>query len=147
MKVNWGVSMIVVYTIFAASMVIFAINASKQKNDLVTENYYDEAVKYQNRIEEQANAASVSSKLNINYDATVKSVNLTASGAERKIAGTLTFYKPDKASIDFSVPFSTDEEGIQKIAVQKLAHGYWMVTANYTVEGKNCSEEERIFIP
>src|SRR5262245_55749509 len=107
MKLNWGISMMIVYTIFAASMVIFAINASKEKNDLVTENYYDHAVKFQDRIDEQANASRVSSGISFDYDAGSRSMVIHASGVNKTISGTLEFYKPDKASNDFSLPFST----------------------------------------
>ncbi len=147
MKLNWGASMAIVYSIFAIIMVIFAVKASQIKYDLVTENYYDEAVKYQDRIDENANAQNASSKLSFNYNTNSKSLLVNVTGSEKELSGKLSFYKPDKASNDFAINFQTDASGIQSIPLQNLSHGYWRVTANYVVNGKNCLEQKRIFIP
>ena len=146
MKINWGVSMMIVYVLFATMMIIFAIRTSHLKNDLVTENYYNEAVKYQEQIDENANASVATSKVGISYSNTSNSIELNIVGEQKSIAGKLYFYKPDKASDDFEIDFKTDETGHQSIPLKNMAHGYWGVSANYAVSGKNCSEQEKIFV-
>lgn len=51
MKFNWGHCIAVVLVIFASSILVFVYVASKQKNELVTEKYYEKAVAYQQRID------------------------------------------------------------------------------------------------
>lgn len=147
MKLNWGTSMAIAYSVFAIIMILFAVRASQEKNDLVTENYYDEAVKYQDRIDENTNAMNASSQLSIDFDKESMSLLLNVTGSEKALSGKLAFYKPDKASNDFNLNFQTDFSGQQSIPLNKLAHGYWRVTANYVVNGKNCLEQKRIYIP
>ena len=59
MKLNWGSGIALVYVIFAGSMVAFAIKASRQHYDLVTENYYTEAVNYQQEIDARHNLSLI----------------------------------------------------------------------------------------
>src|ERR1041385_3197489 len=99
MKLNWGFGIAVVYTLFALSMIVFAIKASQQKYDLVSDHYYEDAVNYQQRIDAESNAAG--SGLSIEYLSTINEVKIACGEKSKNINGTLTFYKPDKAGYDF----------------------------------------------
>lgn len=147
MKLNWGTSIVIVYSIFVAIMITFAVKASRIKYDLVTDNYYDEAVKFQDRIDENENAINANSRLSITFDNQTSSIILNVSGNQKTLNGKLAFYKPDKASEDFNLNFETDFDGFQLIPLSDIAHGSWKVSATYEVNGKNCLEEVRIFIP
>jgi nitrogen fixation protein FixH len=147
MKFNWGIGIGIVYATFAISMILFAFKASHQKYDLVTENYYDEAVNYQKKIDAGRNAESEGVKLDFNYSEKINSLVISTLGKQQSTSGTFTFYKPDKAIDDFKVDYLTDSNGKQILSLGKRAHGYWDVTANWTINGKECMEEKRIFIP
>jgi len=146
MKLNWGWSIGIVYTIFVLAMIIFAVKASNQKYDLVTDNYYDEAVKYQEKIDAGFNAANAGTKISIQYLKGSSELEVESTGKEKIISGTLSFYKPDKASDDFKLDFKTDLSGKQSISMANLSHGYWKVQVSWLSDGKECLEEKRIFI-
>lgn len=145
MKLNWGFGIAAVYTLFAGSMIVFAIKASQQHYDLVSDHYYEDAVGYEQRIDAIKNA--VSSGLSIKYLSDDNVVEIILAGETKNISGTLTFYKPDKAGDDFQVSFSTDDSGKQLLPLKKLAHGYWKIKAAWDVNNKSCYTEQRIFIP
>jgi hypothetical protein len=147
MKLNWGWSLAIVYSAFAGFMIFFAIKASQVKYDLVTEKYYDEAVKYQDRIDENSNATNASTHLSVFYSPGSNALHLYSNGSQKFLSGKIAFYKPDKASDDFAINFSTEKDGKQIIPLSKIAHGYWRISVNYSVDGKNCLEQKRIFIP
>lgn len=147
MKLNWGFGIAVVYIVFAGSMILFAVKASQQHYDLVSENYYADAVNYQQKIDAGNNAANSNSKLSIQYIAEKNAIEIIALGNSKDINGTLSFYKPDKARDDFQFAFSTGASGKQIIPMKKLAHGYWKINAAWNVDSKNCYIEKRIFIP
>ena len=67
MKLNWGYGIAIVYILFALSMILFVVKASRQHYDLVNDNYYKEAVNYQTKIDAGKNAALADSKLTIKY--------------------------------------------------------------------------------
>lgn len=146
MKLNWGFGIAAVYTLFAVSMILFAVKASQQHYDLVNDNYYNEAVNYQKRIDAGKNAALAYSKLSIEYLAKENAIEISSDTKSNNIKGTLFFYKPDKAGDDFQITFSIDESAKKIIPLKKLSHGYWNVNADWKVNNKECYSEKRIFV-
>ncbi len=146
MKLHWGWSIGIVYLVFVSGMILFAVKASQQKYDLVTDNYYEEAVRYQDRIDAGYNAINSSVKLSFVYKDDSKDLEIITDGKTKSVSGVLMFYKPDRAKDDFTMNFSTDNSGKQLLSLAKLSHGYWKVQAKWNTAGKECFEEKRIFI-
>jgi len=147
MKNRWGWGIAIAYITFAGCMILFAIKASNQKNDLVATNYYDQAVDYQKRIDAGNNAANSDSKLCIEYLKEKGSLEIFTSGEVKSTSGTLSFYKPDKATKDFKLDFTTDANGQQLIPLKNIAHGLWHINATWIDNNKECFSENKIFIP
>lgn len=145
-KLNWGFGIATAYILFASSMVLFAITAFKQNNDLVTPKYYDDAVNYQQKINAQKNALDISSRLDIEYLAPKKEIILSSSSKNKSIEGKLFFYKPDRAGDDFQVSFSMGDDGVEIIPLKDAMRGYWKIQASWSVDGKDCYTEKNILI-
>jgi nitrogen fixation protein FixH len=145
-KLNWGFGIAVAYILFAGSMVVFAVKASQQHYDLVTPDYYNDAVKYQQKIDAEKNALSSSSKLNIEFLPDIREVVLSSAAKNKRIKGTLLFYKPDKAGFDFEIKFLLNADGSQHLPVHAIASGYWKIKASYTLDGDDCYTEKKIVI-
>jgi hypothetical protein len=144
MKINWGFGIAVVYTLFAAGMILFVIKASQQHYDLVSNNYYDEAVAFQKKIDVRKNGERYESNLKFQFIEEYKEIILSSAG--NSINGNLSFYKPDNASEDFIMGFSTGETGKQQIILDKLSHGNWKVDIIWKSNGMDCRQETKIFI-
>jgi hypothetical protein len=56
MKLSWGYKIMFVYIAFVAGMGFLVFKASSQKFDLVTKDYYDQELKYQQVIDQAANS-------------------------------------------------------------------------------------------
>jgi nitrogen fixation protein FixH len=144
MKNNWGLGLAIAYITFIGSMILVAVHASHQDYDLVSDNYYEQAVKYQDKIDAGRNA--VQAKLSITFNEKENTLQLT-SDAEIK-AGTLQFYKPDRAANDFKLDFNLNPGGKKTIPLQQIAHGIWKVNASWIIaDNKSCYTETKIFIP
>src|SRR4051812_17865483 len=111
MKINWGFGIVSFYILFVIAMVIFVVKSTQQKNELVIDNYYDEAVSYQNKIDESNNASNAESKLKMNFRIKESAIAINTIGNEKNIPGVLSFYKPDNAANDFKLNFVTDKSG------------------------------------
>jgi len=61
MKINWGYTIVAVYSVFIVGILFMVYRSSLEKKDLVSENYYAEELKYQEIIDQSANTASLSS--------------------------------------------------------------------------------------
>lgn len=60
---NWGYKIMVVYIIFIAGILFLVFKSSSQKVDLVTDHYYEQELKFQQKIDEAVRAQSLSSPL------------------------------------------------------------------------------------
>ena len=110
-----------VYIIFAGSMIAFVVVASRQNYDLVSENYYDDAVKYQQTIDAENNGTRKESQLDIDYVQDKNAIQLSGGAQMKNVKGKLSFYKPDKATNDCQIHFSTDDSSMKTIPRSALA--------------------------
>jgi nitrogen fixation protein FixH len=146
MKLNWSSGIAITYILFAAIMILFAVKASQQKNDLVVDNYYDEAVKYQKQIDASHNNDIAKNQLNIEYLSDQKIITLNYTDHQKALDGEISFYKPDGAEKDFKLQLNLDKEGKQIISTTQLAKGVWDLKCSWKVDGTYCYKELRIII-
>jgi hypothetical protein len=60
MKINWGYTIFIIYSVFIVGILFMVYRSSIEKKDLVSEDYYAEELKYQEIIDQSANTASLS---------------------------------------------------------------------------------------
>ena len=60
---NWGYKILFVYLFFVAGILLLVFKSSSEKVDLVTKNYYQQELKYEQKIDEAQRAQSLSSPL------------------------------------------------------------------------------------
>ena len=59
MKFNWGTGIAITLTVFILAMAFAVYKAVQQDFDLVTTDYYEEELKYQEKIDQKENALSL----------------------------------------------------------------------------------------
>ena len=107
-----------VYIAFVAGMVFLVFKASSQKFDLVTKDYYDQELKYQQVIDEAANTSKLSTPVSIE----TKEGELTISFPDemknkKKLVDFYLYYAADAKS-DFRKSFELNEnELVQALPV------------------------------
>jgi hypothetical protein len=146
MKLNWGFGMLVAYVIFAGSMVLFAIKASQQNNDLVSEDYYEDAVKFQAKIDAKLNALDSSSLIYANFINESSSIEIFAFDSLLNTFGKIDFYKPDDSNKDFSLNFKINR-GVRSIYYLKsIPSGEWKMNISWTIDQNIYFQEKRISV-
>lgn len=145
MKINWGHGIALVLIIFAASILVFVFVASKQKNELVTEKYYEKAVAYQQRIDAEKNA--LNQNADVKYNISSGQLMLTLGKSMSNANGTFQFYKPDNAGKDFNTLFQVNDTGFYSATIPQLTHGQWKVNVSWNIDSLEYFYEKKIFIP
>ena len=147
MKFNWGTGLIIAFSLFAAGMIYLVSLCSKQNEDLVSIDYYAQAIQYQSRIDAQKNMALLSSTEVITYNDTLPGIDLQFPPEFKtdKVTGTLHFFKPDDASLDFSATISTDNS-FQVIPVPKLKKGLWRAQLQWNCRSIDYYHEQNLLI-
>jgi len=142
---NWGYKVVIVYCLFIVGILTMVYKCTQQNVDLVSENYYEQEVKYQDQYNRMQNSNHPENKLAINASLGTAEIQFPASYVNSKVDGKITFFRPDNKNLDFSVPVEL-ASGIQKIQSEKLTKGYWKVQIYWNADGKPFYQEDKVHI-
>jgi len=134
------------FSLFAAG-IIAMVSVSMTKNiDLVSDNYYEKGIKYQDQIDMNKNSAEFSDKIKTEIKDSGLLIEYSEDLMKDNFSGEIKFYRSSDAKKDFKVNIETDEKGIQLIPVMNLDKGLWKVQFSFRKDNKNYFLEKSIFI-
>ncbi len=146
MKISWVIIVMLGFSLFAAG-IIAMVSVSMTKNiDLVSDNYYEQGIKYQNQIDMKLNSAEFSDKIKTEIKDSGLLIEYSEDLMKDNFSGEIKFYRSSDAKKDFKVNIETDEKGIQLIPVMNLDKGLWKVQFSFRKDNKNYFLEKSIFI-
>ncbi|MBS1595068.1 MAG: FixH family protein [Bacteroidetes bacterium] len=131
-KFNWGWRIGLLYGGFVAMIIFMVMRASSEKVELVTKDYYEEELKYQDRI----NRAHMADSLHLRPEWTVGSgqvsVRIPSMGHAEQVSGTIKFYCPSDAAKDFNYPFTAKADSDLVISHSSMAHTLYRVNVEWS---------------
>ncbi len=130
-----------VFIAFGAMMATMVTICMKQNDiHLVTQQYYEEEIKYQEHIQKVANAAQMNHEA-IWFDANAKKLGLEL---ERGAEGILWLFRPSDARLDHKIPVKFSGDSPLKLDLKDLKPGYWRVKLTWENDGKEYFQEKKI---
>ena len=112
---NWGNKLVVVFVVFGAFIGYLVYRAVTTKYDLVSKDYYKDELRYQDKINSQANAAKISD-VKIEQDADAVIIHLPQEQKGLAVSGDVYFYCHTALQVD-----STNRQIVMKKILQKGA--------------------------
>ena len=147
---NWGFKIGIVFVSFVVFMISMVTICMRQKNiHLVTENYYEKEIAYQDQIDNEANTAALKEEVpEISYakENGVVTVRYPAAFSDTSIKGSILFFRPSDANQDFAVPLKASAYGQQEVSVANLTKGLWKIKMEWSAIGKNYYLEESLVV-
>jgi hypothetical protein len=144
---NWGIKIAIFYGGFVVVVLASVFFAMTQRVDLVTDNYYEKELKYQEQIDKAQRTKTLKEKTEIQlYERQVK-IKLPVIPDKNNSKDYILFYKPSDPLKDFKVAIASDSLGFQTIPIEKLLKGYWKIKLNWTSGGVEYYDEGMINIP
>jgi nitrogen fixation protein FixH len=144
MKISWGHKILIVYLGFVVGILVLAFLASQQKFDLVTTNYYDAELKFQNVIDQKQRVTELSAAPKISHSVTSVSIQLPEEFLNKDVKGELYLYRPSDASKDLKINFTTAKNFVE-VALNKNLSGAYIVKLSWQADGKTYYNEQKIF--
>ena len=144
MKISWGHKILFVYLAFVAGIIFLVYKASQEKFDLVTPNYYEAELKFQNVIDDEQRVAQLSAPPKISHSVNRVRIQFPQEFLNKQLEGELYLYRPSDASKDFRKKFTTDKNFIE-IELDKDFSGSFDVKLSWKADGKDFYNEQRIF--
>ncbi|MVM38575.1 nitrogen fixation protein FixH [Spirosoma sp. HMF3257] len=140
---NWGKSIILVFVLFAGFIGTMVYQMTRERIDLVSENYYQNEIEYQQHIDRVSNAR-LNSATTMTYQADQQQVVFVLPSALQK--GEITFYRPGDSKQDFRVTITAQHPIRQVIPTKSLEKGNWRVQFTWSDGQREYYKEEQIFI-
>ena len=128
LRINWGVGIAAVYTIFATGTLTFAWFAMRQPVDLVSGDYYQRAIAHDAQRAAIERGLTLGSDLEFGQWADGRRLAVmwkSAKSSPRE--GTITLYRASNPAWDRHWPVTIDSEGRQVLDLADLPAGEWLV--------------------
>jgi hypothetical protein len=137
---NWGHKLtigFICFVIFMIGMVTISIRADYS---LVDENYYEEEIAYQSKIDRLTNGESWKNTISLVQGNDF--LNIYFEEANLINQGKVYFFRPSNDDLDFNLPLVEN----YNLPTQKLAPGKWEVQFTWNYDGKSYQKNSIIYI-
>lgn len=134
MKINWGTGIAITLALFAFGMGYAVYKAMNTRHDLVTTDYYQQELAYQQTIDSKRNARALEGdcRLIIQDEALYLDFPESLSGKTGKLS--VTMYFPTSAARDFVIEQENWEMQALEIPGDKIAAGKWIAKVQVEVD-------------
>ncbi|HED09871.1 MAG TPA: hypothetical protein ENJ10_04230 [Caldithrix abyssi] len=144
---KWPYGIAIFYGFFVLALLGAWYFSTFHKPDLVTSNYYEKSIRYQEKIDQVENALRLESepKLVYNKDEGRFYIELPASFAGKPVSGILRFFRPSDSKLDFSVELKVDNSLKQVVDLPGIYQGKWKLQFSWD-DGENKYFLEKIIV-
>jgi len=144
----WPRLIIAAFVLFAAFIGSMVYQAMQTDVDLVSADYYEKEIAYQQHIDQVKATQRLSEQVLINQASVAQTISLVFPEKLTPIdvQGTIYFFRPSDAKLDFEVPLQLNIYNQQHIATTELTKGLWRVQINWQVAGQSYFNQKDITI-
>lgn len=150
MKFNWGTGLAIWLALFIVFILYFVIRIStedKYDYDLVTEEYYQKEMVFQQEIDAEENSNSLDGYITGEKVAEGWLLTFPNNIDYTKIVGTVFLYRPSNKKLDFQLPLQLTSSKML-IPDQKFIAGRWNTTVQWTYNGEDyLYKKEIVYTP
>ena len=142
----WPYGIIAFFGLLFCGMATIVTIAATHRESMVSENYYEQELKFQDQIDSAARAQKTGA--NIQLDAATRKLLVAVPAAQlaQKFSGAIEFYRPSAPELDREFQFLPRADGTQALDVSQLAAGLWQVRVKWNAGGQDYFLERKITI-
>ncbi len=137
---NWGKSIIAAFVFFAIFIFTLVYVCVKQEIPLVSKDYYEREINYQQQIQRLNNAELLVKKPT--FHKVGSNLNVTFNQFDLVDDGELTLFRPSDLKFDTEFSFHKQQDSILQLDVRKLPAGMYRAKMQWTMAGKEYYVEE-----
>lgn len=142
---NWGWSIVVAFSIFGLFIGWLVFRTFQETIELVSEDYYQQELGYQQQIDKVANNQALPVPLTFSQQAQQLVVQFPAEPAA-EVQGEIHLFRPSDARRDQIMTIALNPQRQQIIATDGLVNGHYKVKVDWTSGDAAYYTEEAIFI-
>ncbi|MBK7946916.1 MAG: FixH family protein [Flavobacteriales bacterium] len=143
---NWGKGLAISLIAFAAMMAAFGIASARRTETLVTENYYAEELKYQERIDAQSRTNALSAPVSIVLADDRVQLRFPVEMEGKAITGSLKLLRTNDARADRDVAIAAESDGSFTSEALDLWPGRYDASLEWQVDGITYHTAEKLVV-
>lgn len=143
----WPVSIIAFFVIAAIFLTTFIAWSLRQREDLVSSDYYEKEVRYQQRLDSMNRSLPMAAQPLVTFEPDKQNI-VIALPADRiqNAKGTVHLYRPSDARLDCELPLGLGIDGTQRFDTRKMSDGLWKVRIEWNSGGQDYFLEQPVVI-
>ena len=145
----WPWAILLTFVVFISGTVSLIVMASSQREDLVSNTYYEQELKFQGHLDELERTSRLGAAATVAYDPVRRgiAIQLPPEHARKHPRGTIQLYRPSAANLDQQRVFQPDAAGAQLLDATRLAPGLWKIRVYWTVDKQDFFLDQKLIIP
>lgn len=143
----WPIAIAAYFVVFITFLVSFIVFATRHHVDLVRADYYEEELRFQQRLDQVQRTREAGGPLSVAYDAARQCITLALpSSGTAQVSGNIHLYRPSDARLDQQWPLGLDATGTQRLDASKLERGLWKVRVEWSLDGKDYYLDQKVVV-
>ena len=144
LKLNWGFGIFVFYSSFVVFMLFLVYMSFQQKVDLVSEDYYQLELEYQDIIAKKINANKLVPGLV--YTIEEMSISFSFPDQQNNIQGDIIIYRPSDKTFDKAYKIKLDARKQMSIRVENSPQGLYKMMVTWMNDSIGYYVEKDIYL-
>lgn len=140
---NWGKKILIFYLAFVTGITFLVIKSMHQEQELVMPDYYEQELKYQQRIEEKGRADSLKTHLILKKQSGGISIKFPNNADSNCIKGDVWIYCANDQKKDCKKTFKL-KTGERNVAIEYKFKGFRLVKISWECAGIKYYTEDKI---
>jgi hypothetical protein len=130
MKMNWGAGIAILYIGFVAMILVLVFMSTRQKIDLVTDQYYAEELRFQDKINKTERARHLTEPLQWEVSEKGIAIHYPKMFSEKNISGNVKLYCPSDNNKDLFFTVQTQDH-TQLITADQIPDGRYYLQIDW----------------
>lgn len=146
MKINWGFKIVLFYAGFMTLIVSMVTLAMRERIDLVSKDYYQQEIAFQEKLDRSLNSDSLHIPLQWEVESASIIFRFPAEFKPEELSGDIVLFRPSDKELDRKFTVSASIDGSQVISTDDLAKGVYKIQVHWEGQGKKYYNEGVITI-
>lgn len=144
MKLNWGHYILIAFVLFVGLILYMVMRSYQQNHDLVTENYYEKEIEFQDVINKKNKAAEL--EKNVTWKSNSGGVLVSFPLLDNEIKGEIVLFRPSDKLNDATFKIELDSLNQQHLTSEKVISGKYLIQIDWTAGNDNYFTEGTVFV-
>lgn len=144
---NWGYKILLLYSGFILMTLVMVFLAYRQDTPLVSKDYYEKELRYQEDIDEMKNARELPDPIRIEYLPSEEILEIRYPQSNTgQIKGNIQLMRPSDPLQDTGFEVKAGDNRQQRISTASMARGLWKLRIGWENSGKKYLEEKDLIL-